>query len=466
MLSLGFWNLIIISIVTLSLRQYLKSDRGKLSLQNSEFLQHSFPQKILKALQNPVIKLILQVCLIVIITRWLIYTGWIAYRLTQPEAAFWDFTQFHVAGNFAVQRNNIYIQERFVYFPNIFPFVYFLGFFTIERASAIWVFIHLIVIIFILWGVNILLASNLKLMRIGCTVLSALIYGIVFDLRVGNISSIIVVLLIWAIIFAKEDKNILAGILLALSTIKPTIPFLFFIYFLIKRRWKIIFWGGLLSCIFLTMGLWIIKTPPLEAFHLYRENYAWFYERSHDPFISHNRIDLSVVIPRLLPNYRKLASFLSLLLYLFTATAIGKFLYDKQVKTYWSRNLYLSELTLIGCSSILFTYNQRHATAILVIAVVFLLNYITWEIRYRQFSWKSVTLWSIGMMLLLLQTSPLYFWLREPLDSPWKLGRVSYITKVTVGNLPNYTLIALTFILLLLARNLMLNYSPDIDRLE
>ena len=105
-------------------------------------------------------------------------------------------------------------------------------------------------------------------------------------------------------------------------------------------------------------------------------------------------------------------------------------------------------------------------TAILVIAVVFLLNYITWEIRYRQFSWKSVTLWSIGMMLLLLQTSPLYFWLREPLDSPWKLGRVSYITKVTVGNLPNYTLIALTFILLLLARNLMLNYSPDIDRLE
>lgn len=480
MATLGFWNLIIIAIVTVVLRQYWQGDRGIKGLENSEFLQHPLPQKILQFFQHPLIKLVLQVALILIITRWLVYTGWVAYRLTQPAAPFWDFKQFYVVSHIILDKMNPYdlaiyanaqcqwvkecYEGAFIYFPNILPFIWFLGYFSLEGASTIWVLIHFLAIGLLIWGSLQLLESKSRLIRTICIIFCALIYGVVFDLRAGNVSSIIAALVVWCIVFAKRDRNIAAGILLGISTIKPTISALFFLYFIFKNRWKLLASCLVTSLLLISLGLWITGSSLGENIQLYKANYDWVFQNhpSGDPFTAPARIDLGVIGPRLLPDFPIIAKLLSRLLSVTALLLVCQFLYQKQRTKLYPQEIFLAEVTLIACLSILIFYSQRHTTAILVLAVVFFINYLIREVKQEQFSGKIMFFWTMGVILLLWQSAILYYHLLEPLEVPWKKGDIPYLTRVTIGTLPNYMLFGLLVIIWFLAtRHLILNRRSE-----
>ncbi|MHC5721124.1 MAG: glycosyltransferase family 87 protein, partial [Nostoc sp.] len=83
--------------------------------------------------------------------------------------------------------------------------------------------------------------SNSLAFRTICTISVALIYGLVYDLQVGNVAIFIVVLILWMFIFARKHQDILAGVCLGLALSKPTLAALFVLYFLLKRRFSLVF---------------------------------------------------------------------------------------------------------------------------------------------------------------------------------------------------------------------------------
>jgi hypothetical protein len=83
-------------------------------------------------------------------------------------------------------------------------------------------------------------------------------------IRVGQISLIMTALIAFALLARKQNKKILAGMLLALSLSKFTLTFPFFIYFLWKREWKsiaasIVVMTALTQVFALRLGLSIIE---------------------------------------------------------------------------------------------------------------------------------------------------------------------------------------------------------------
>ena len=70
MASLGLWNLIVIAVVAIVLRQCWRWDSTEKAIwQNSQFLKHPFILKITQVLRQPVIKLLLQVIIILIVIK-------------------------------------------------------------------------------------------------------------------------------------------------------------------------------------------------------------------------------------------------------------------------------------------------------------------------------------------------------------------------------------------------------------
>ena len=346
MASLGLWNLVIIALVTVALRSVWRRDRHVVFNANA-LNRYPVLNKLVRLLQHPVSTVLIQIILILLISRGLIYTGWVAYRLTQANAPFWDFKQFYVVSQILLERLNPYdlatfaeaqcqwvkecYQGIFIYFPNIMPFIWFLGYFDLPGASSFWVVLHFIAIFFILWGCNRLLTTDSTVLRIMVLTFCALIYGVVFDLRVGNVSTMIVALLVWCVVYARENRNVAAGILLGMSTIKPTISALFFLYFLFKRRWKVLIGCLVTTGILLGAGFLMIGDPLLETIRLYLENYRWAFTNhpSGDPFIAPARIDLGVIGPRLLPGQPAFAKAFSQLLSLVSLLFVGLCFYRK-----------------------------------------------------------------------------------------------------------------------------------------
>ena len=110
-----------------------------------------------------------------------------------------------------------------------------------KTAFTIWTWLHLIATGFVLWGANILLESHSRAFRTICSISVAFLYGFVFDLQVGNVATFIAVLLLWMFIYAKKNQDVIAGGLLGIAIFKPTLVILFIPYFLIKRRFKLVF---------------------------------------------------------------------------------------------------------------------------------------------------------------------------------------------------------------------------------
>lgn len=255
--SLGFWNLIIIGLVALLLRSFWKLDDEKPIFKASTFLKHPLIQKLSRFCRKPLVNFLLQALVVLIVTRLLIFTGWTVCTLTRPNPPFWDFKWFYVASQLAHHHLSPFNVENFnfVYPPNILPVIWPLSYFSINTAFTSWTVIHLFTIGFILWGANLLLDSKSRAFRTVCTIMCALIYGLVFDMRAGNISSFLAALLIWTVILARNGRNATAGVLLGIAAIKPTLSILFIPYFLLKKRFSLVFWCIATTLVLATLGL-------------------------------------------------------------------------------------------------------------------------------------------------------------------------------------------------------------------
>jgi hypothetical protein len=472
MINFGLWNVIIIIAVALFLKCNWRLDSEKIAWQNSLFLKHHSMQRLSHFFNQPIANFILQTIIVLIVTRFLCYTGWLVYDLThRPEPPYWDFKWFYVAAKLAHQHLSPFNVEvfnggfcsitkvcglipSFVYPPNIIPLLWFLGYFSMKTAFTIWTVLHPIAIALVLWGANILLESHSPALRTICSISIVLLYGFIFDLQVGNVASFIAVMLLWMFIFAHKNQGIPAGVLLGTALFKPTLVILFIPYFLIKRRFKLVFISIVTVISLAFIGL-AVTGNSLTGFlqDATRGFPLWLNDPSNNAYISMSRIDLRVLGPRFFAHSPLVAKLFSDLIVLVLVGLVSWYFYNKQSRTAWSKSIYLSEMVLISCLSIAINYSQPTSSVMLAPAVVFLLNDLCFQIKYCAFSRQRMSVWLLGVGCLLVQTAVVHRWLLVFLGKRWnwKAGELPYILKVTIFALPSYAVLGITLSVLVLA---------------
>jgi hypothetical protein len=487
MISLGFWNLIVLIVVAFVLKSNWQLDDEKAVWKKSLFLQHPLIQRWVKFFSQPIVSFIIQVFLILIITRFILYTGWLVYFLNQPDPPLWDFKWFYVASKLAHQNLSPFNVEvfnqsyctltqvcgfipPFVYPPNIIPLIWFLGYFSIDTAFKIWTGMHVLGMGLILWNANLILESKSRAFRTICTISVALIYGLVRDLQVGNLASFIALLILWMFILARKNQNIPAGICLGLAVCKPTLAVLFIPYFLFKRRFSLVFACIFTALILAFIGLAITGNSLTEFLPDASRGFSlWINDPSNSPYISISRFDLRVIGPRFFPNSPFIAKLLSDFIVLVLVGLMGWYFYKQQALTNWSKNLYLSEITLICCLSICINYSQATSGVMLIPAAIFLLNDLLFQIRHCAFSQKRISIWLTGVACLAMQTAIIHNWLIGSITNrwQWKAGELPYILKVTIIAIPSYAIFGITLSILVLAiTSLKQKKMPDLDALN
>ncbi len=472
MISFGLWNLLIIITIALFLNRNWRLDGDKISWQNSLFLKHPAIKKLSHFFSQPIVNFICHAILVLTITRFLCYAGWLVYDLThRPDPPYWDFKWFYVASKLAHQHLSPFNVEvfnkgfcsitkvcglipSFVYPPNIIPVIWFLGYFPIKTAFTIWTVLHLIATGFVLWGANILLEPQSRAFKMICSISVAFLYGFVFDLQVGNVAIFIAVLLLWMFILARNDRDLPAGILLGIALFKPTLVILFIPYFLIKKRFYLVCISIITAISLALFGLAIsgnsltgFLQDAIGGFPL------WLNDPSNNPYISMSRIDLRVVGPRFFPDSPFVAKLFSDLIILVLVGLVSWYFYRKQSRTAWSKNIYLPEMVLVSCLSIAINYSQPTSSVMLAPAVVFLLNDLYFQIKYCVFSGKRMSVWLLGVGCILLQTAVIHGGLLVFLGKRWnwKGGELPYLLKITVFSLPSYAVLGITLSVLVLA---------------
>ncbi|XZO04431.1 MAG: glycosyltransferase family 87 protein [Microcoleus sp.] len=472
MISLGWWNLVIIITVACFLKYNWRLDRDQTAWQDSLFLKAPTLQKFSQFCSRPIVNWIFQAVLILAVTRLLCYTIWLVYDLTnRPDPPYWDFKWFYVASKLAHEHLSPFNVEvfnqgfcritkvcglipSFVYPPNIIPPIWFLGYFPMKTAFTIWIVLHLIATGFVLWGANILLESQSRALRTICSISVAFLYGFVFDLQVGNVATFIAMLLLWMFILARNNRDLPAGILLGIALFKPTLVILFIPYFFIKKRFYLVFVSIITAIILALFGL-AISGNSLTGFlqDAIRGFPLWLNDPSNNPYISMSRIDLRVVGPRFFPDSPFVAKLFSDLIILVLVGLVSWYFYRKQSRNAWSKNIDLAEMVLVSCLSIAINYSQPTSSVMLAPAVFFLLNDLCFQIKNCVFSGKRMSVWLLGVGCILVQTAVIHAGLLVFLGKRWnwKDGELPYWLKVTVFSLPSYAVLGITLSVLVLA---------------
>ncbi|MEH2330861.1 glycosyltransferase family 87 protein [Nostoc sp.] len=471
MISFGFWNLIILILVALVLKNNWRLDDEQAAWKNSLFLKSSVIQQLIKFFRKPIVNFIVQAGVVLVVTRFLCYTGWLIYFLNQPHPPLWDFKSYYVASKLAHQHLSPFNVEifnqsfctitkvcgfipPFVYPPNIIPLIWFLGDFSLNNAFKISIVMHILAIGLALWGANILLESKSRALKTICTISVALIYGLVRDFQVGNIAIFIAVLILWMFILARKNQDIPAGICLGIALCKPTLAALFILYFLLKKRFTLVI-VSLITVTFLALlGLALTGNSLTQFLSDSTQGFSlWLKDPSVNPYISISRLDLMVVGPRLFPYNPFFAQLLSNIIVLILVSCVGWYLYLQQSLTAWSKKIYLAEIVLVSCLSISINYSQETSSVMLIPAAVFLLNDLLYQIRHCKFSRIRMSVWLAGVCCIAMQTAVIHGWLIHSLAKHWKVkaGELPYLMKVTIFALPSYAVLGITVSILVLA---------------
>ncbi|MEH2143950.1 glycosyltransferase family 87 protein [Nostoc sp.] len=471
MISFGFWNLIIVIVIALVLKNNWRLDSEKAAWKNSLFLKSSVSQRLIQFFRQPIVNLLVQAAVVLVVTRFLCYTGWLVYFLNQPHPPLWDFQWYYVASKLAHQHLSPFNVEifnqtfctitkvcgslpPFVYPPNIIPLVWFLGYFSMNTAFKISIVMHILAIGLALWGANILLESKSPALRTICIISVALIYGLVRDFQVGNIAIFVAVLILWMFILARKHQDILAGICLGLALCKPTLAALFILYFLLKRRFSLVIVSVVTVTSLVFLGLALTGNSLTQFLSHAAQGFSlWQNDPSVSPYISISRLDLMVVGSRLFPNNPFFAKLLSDIIVLILLGLTGWYWYLQQSLTAWSKKIYLAEMVIVSCLSIGINYSQETSSVMLIPAVVFLLNDLLYQIRHCTFSKRRMSVWLAGVCSLAVQTAVIHGWLINSLAKNWnvKAGELPYIMKVTIFALPSYAILGITLSILVLA---------------
>lgn len=382
---------------------------------------------------------------------------------------FYDFRWFHTAAKLVVEKVNPYQKEAFlnalpiggnikapfVYPVNIIPLIIPLGYLSFESASMIWLIINSCGIFFLLLGCLKLLEANTKLVKLTFIEGGLIIYGTVFSVINGNLSSSLAALIVWVFIFAKRKKNIWAGILLGITMIKPTLSLLFWLYFLLKRRFTLIFWGFVTCLILVILGLWFTQTSPWEMLHDYRHNYNIMMQNYfNSPLSAPRRIDVNVIGYRLFPSNIYLASLISDLLLFLVLSSLILYLYNQQKFSENPQEIHVTDLAFLGCLSNLLFYAQPTNSGFLIFSWVFVLRYLRNYLDRKSLRLnQEVFLGAIGVICLMFY-SYFSYELIDPRSHPSQglALNLKAIIGSTVNLIPNYSLLILSLCILTLSQ--------------
>jgi len=252
---------------------------------------------------------------------------------------------------------------------------------------------------------------------------------------------------LWSIIYARRNGDISAGVLLGLSTIKPTLSILFIIYFIAKRKFFLVGLCLLISSVLGIVGLLMSKNMNfIDFLSLYRSNSKIFFEDFwNSPYTAQLRIDSKVIFARLFPNHSMLVSIISLLLVGICASLVVFLIYRTHKHSKGSSDIHLSDVSLIACLSLLVTYSQPTNTAILAVPIAFLINCLQ-----RKELKSSLLLFTMLSLTGISYLPYRYYWhiyiSREEMP---------YFIRVSIGSIPNYAVLGLMFSTLFLVYSIL-----------
>jgi len=462
--------LAIISVLSIVFRQQPAEknigDRGS-------FLQHNFLKRLQQYLSNKWLSLaLISLVLVMALNPIAKEVSDLRNQVTTATGYFDDLRWSYTASEMVRDRLNPYRPDAFistfikdfaaispegikldaapfVYPPNVIPLILPLSYLSFPTAEKVFLIVNLIAVSFLLYGGIVLVKSHSKAIQATCLISCALLFGVTYSLTLGNLAAIVATLVVWTVILVQKNKNIWAGILLGISTIKPTTSIFFLPYFLWKKRFSLVACSIVVSLILSGIGLLLTNDSIFKFLTLFKSGKdIWSNNYWNSIHTSYTRIDLEVVLARVFPH-SSLAVKLSFGLCLAAIiSSILFYLYKRQKKSN-STDIALAEVSLIACLSTLAVYSQQQSTTILVLAIAFLLNYLVTKINSQSLTRLEFCFWCLGCTCLIIHTHLFYnyFLYYFATETP----KMPYLLQITLASIPNYAILGLMISLLFLA---------------
>lgn len=373
--------------------------------------------------------------ILLIATCFFVFQNIISFYEIFKSADYIDFKSFYLASKMTIEGTNPYNLVEytksflfpFLYPPNIIPLILPLSLFEYSTSYKIFFTFNLISVFILIAGALTLLKNKSRNNQIILIIFCLLIFGVLQGLRMGQLTTILSAGIIWAFIFARKNNNILAGFLLGIVAIKPTLVILFLAYFLLKRRYLLIGICLMTSMMLFVIGLLIIHSSITDFLSMYKSGYDLAFSIIwNSPFTSPTRIDVEVIGARLFSSNVVFAKLISVAIQLITISFSFVYFYKQQILLNWSKRIYLSDASLIACLSIFNFYSQFYSSSTLVLVVPFLLNYLSSEISNKRISNIKVSAWLLSIFCFSI------------------LSPVSYMLLNYIAFIPSYALLVLT----------------------
>lgn len=181
-----------------------------------------------------------------------------------------DFSQYFWGLKTISQGLNPYIVAQNTLTPTVYPpFVLFLlspfGLLPFFWAEKIWTSISLVLLfssVFLIFKLyNKKLFSGLGFVVFGLVSLS---FPVKFTLGMGQINNLILFLFVFSIYFLEKKKTYLSSFFLALSLAIKLFPVYFPLYFILKKKWKILFFITATFCAFYLIAF--LSDPKINIY--------------------------------------------------------------------------------------------------------------------------------------------------------------------------------------------------------
>ncbi|PZO39808.1 MAG: hypothetical protein DCF19_13010 [Pseudanabaena frigida] len=376
-----------------------------------------------------------------------------------------DFKFFYAVGAAIYKQSNPYLGMpdptntniilNFPYLPNIFPILMPLGWMNIDTASILFCLVSIASIFFYCLGIYYLIKEYRVITKVVIIICLSL-YGLTFDVFIGNISTITITFIVWFVVFLKKNRQLTASIFLALSTIKPTLCIFLFIYLLAKRKFKIFFISLGMAAAISACGLTMAGINPFNLIDVYSHFIQPWQNAINtnidnnlygSEYLSTSRIDIGVLGFRLIKErqFSNIATIISstckisLIILVFwkivlsgkysDLTNSNKFLNAKKI-------FFLHDISLITLLTLSCNYAQNTNNSLLIFSVLFLLV-------HKFYSWQILDLdnklfWNLSVFCIMVHTSISY-----GLFSYLFGYNNNYIQSITIGLLPNISIVIL-----------------------
>lgn len=378
----------------------------------------------------------------------------LGYLWNNPE--YIDFGYFYTASKFIINDlspydlQDFYQQTNavFVHFPALIPLVYPLAYLSFESASQVFLIINIVsTFIVIFMGLRLARISTFSLKIIYIS-FCLMIYGSTANLTLGNITTICALLIVGSIFLASKNKEVLAGFLLGIAIIKPTLSVLFIAYFLLKRKYVIFLWSLITAFILNFLGLLLSQESFVSFFDKYRSGFATFYSISWNASASGSRIDFSPIGITWFPDQLVIAKLIQVSLIVFSG-ALSCLLLRKNLRMDshdTSAEIFLSEVSMIACLSLVVAYSQNANSVLLILVVSYLISYARTMFNNLFLQNYKLTLWLCAFLCTTIYSQVTYLLIGHL----YFRRDLPYVLSISIGRLHNYGVLGLMICIFLL----------------